>query len=148
LAGAGAVHGPFGNDEGGAWREFDSAILEIDQELTFNDVEKFIVVVVFVPVIFSLDDTETDDGLVHLTESLVIPFEGAGIGESFLVDYFERMVVKVQTSFIGEVTGVAHRDMVLSVGGEDYHTLLGADATRGIGEWGTRPLCRNQRLWD
>jgi hypothetical protein len=85
--------------------EFDGAILEIDQELTFDDVEKFIVVVVFVPVIFSLDDTETDDGLVHLTESLVIPFEGAGIGESF------RRLLRADGSkgsdeFHREVTGV------------------------------------------
>src|SRR5215510_2698155 len=51
-----AVHHAFGHDESLARVKLHSAAFEIDQQPALDDVEKLIVVIVFVPVILALDD--------------------------------------------------------------------------------------------
>jgi hypothetical protein len=53
--------------------QLDGLVFEIDQELTFEDEEKFIVVVVFVPVVFAFDDAEANYAVVYVGEGLVEP---------------------------------------------------------------------------
>jgi hypothetical protein len=49
------VHHAFRHHEALPRGQIDGAILEIDQEVAFDDVEEFVVVVVLVPVVFALE---------------------------------------------------------------------------------------------
>jgi len=102
------MEGSFGNYESLARREIDGAAFEVDQEMSFDDVEELVVGVVLVPVILSLDDSEADHGIVHLTQGLVVPAVCARIGEHFLVDHFERLVEDIETGFVGKWRGCGH----------------------------------------
>ena len=51
--------------------QFNAASFQIDNETTLDDKEKLIIVVVLVPVIFSLDNAEPDDRTVDLAKSLI-----------------------------------------------------------------------------
>ena len=56
--------------------KFDASALKVDDEAAFKNKEKFVVVIVFVPVIFPLHDAETNDRIVHLAQCLVVPAVG------------------------------------------------------------------------
>ena len=53
--------------------ELDRPIFQIDNEQSGNDIEKLIEIVVFVPMIFTFNDTKTDDRLVYATQCLIEP---------------------------------------------------------------------------
>jgi hypothetical protein len=80
--------------------QLDSAIFQIDQQLSFNHIKKFVIFIVFVPVILTFHDAQPHDRLVHLTQCLVKPFVGTTIREAFLVDYVQRLVIQIQARFI------------------------------------------------
>jgi hypothetical protein len=46
--------------------QIDSPIFKVDQEIPANDIEKFVLDVMLVPMIFTLHDTQPDHRLVHL----------------------------------------------------------------------------------
>jgi hypothetical protein len=50
-----------------------SSFFQIDPEFALNNIEKFIVGIMLVPVIFTLDDAEANDRVVHLAQGLVVP---------------------------------------------------------------------------
>ena len=54
-----------GNDEALSRRKLDRLIFEIDQQFSFDYVEKFVVAGVLVPVILTFDNPQTDYRLVH-----------------------------------------------------------------------------------
>lgn len=56
-----------------SWTKFHGPAFEINQQLPFDDVEKLIVVIMLVPVIFALHHAETNYGTVHLAKRLVVP---------------------------------------------------------------------------
>jgi hypothetical protein len=64
---AGAVHNPFRNDDSLPRRQRDGALFELNYEFAIDHVEKLILSVVFVPVIFPLHDAQPDDRIVYLT---------------------------------------------------------------------------------
>ena len=68
-----AVHDAFGHDESLARLQHDSPILEIDQEKSLDDVEELVEIVVLVPVILSLHDTDSHDRVVDPAQRLVEP---------------------------------------------------------------------------
>ncbi len=49
------MHDTFGDDKALPRVETYQLILEIDQELTLNDVEKLIIILVFVPMVFTTE---------------------------------------------------------------------------------------------
>ena len=53
--------------------QVDRAILEIDDEVPPQYEEEFVVVIMLVPMIFALHDTQTDDRVVHFAQGLVVP---------------------------------------------------------------------------
>lgn len=90
----------FGDDDALARVESDQAIFEIEQELAFDDIEKLVVVIVFVPVVFTAKNAQAHDGGVYLAERLVVPLKFAVIGELLFFDDFQRLVVNVEASFV------------------------------------------------
>ena len=87
---------------------FTAAHFEIDQQLAFDNVEKFVIVSMFVPVIFALHNAKANDGAVHLTERLVVPLVGASIGERSFVDHFQRLAKEVEARFVLEAFHIGH----------------------------------------
>ena len=72
-----------GDHEALSRSKFHGSILQVDQELTLDHIEEFIVSVVFVPVIFAFYNPQPHHGLVDLAQRLVVPLVSAGVGESF-----------------------------------------------------------------
>ena len=51
----------------------DGSTFEVDDEVTFEDKEELIVVVVLVPVVLTLQDTKPNHGIVDSAKGLVVP---------------------------------------------------------------------------
>ena len=51
----------FRDDETLTRREFNSLVLEIDQEISIEDKEEFIDVIVFMPVVFAFENADPHD---------------------------------------------------------------------------------------
>jgi len=79
----------------------DVAILEIDVEFSFDDIEELIVVVVLVPVILALHDTEPNDRVIHPAQRLVIPLVGARVHQRLHVYQLELAILDVEMSGVG-----------------------------------------------
>ena len=99
------MHYAFRNHYRFSRRKIDAALFQIDQQLAADDVEEFIFVVVLVPMIFAMNDSEPDDRLVHFAQRLVVPFIRAGIDECGNVDRFERLAKNVEARVVGEPGG-------------------------------------------
>ena len=80
----------------------DGPILEIDQELAADDVEKLIFVLVLVPMVFAVDHAEAHDGFVYFAERLVIPAIGACIDQAADINHFERPMENVEPRVVGK----------------------------------------------
>ena len=112
---AGAMHDSARDDEALAGHEFDDFVsrrvsgdlfvgilfFQIDEELAVDDIEKFVVVVVLVPVVLALDDAHANDRVVHFAKRLIEPFKVVGRGHLVDVDEFERAVEDVEAGFVG-----------------------------------------------
>ena len=88
--------------------EFDRTSLQIDDELALNDIEELVVGVVLVPVILALHHTESDHGVIHLAERLVVPLELASVDQRLEVDNFKSAIEDVETCLIGLSGGLGH----------------------------------------
>src|SRR5258707_14017827 len=88
----------FGNDKSLLWLQINRAIFKIDDEVPLQDKEKLVVVVMFVPVVFALHDSQANNGVVHLTERLGIPFIGAGLHQGRNVHESERRKVDIEAT--------------------------------------------------
>ncbi len=62
-----------GNSDPLIWAKFDRLILKIDEEPPVHNEEEFVLVLMVVPVEFTLYDTDTNHAVIHLAESLVEP---------------------------------------------------------------------------
>lgn len=61
--------------------QLDNSILEIHDEPAFEDKEELVIVVVFMPVIFTLHDTQPNNRVVDLAQRLVVPAIGRRCGQ-------------------------------------------------------------------
>jgi len=59
-------------------RQVDGLVFKVNDEMSVEDEEKLIIVVVLVPVVFPLHDAKADDRIVHFAERLVVPAVRAG----------------------------------------------------------------------
>jgi len=84
----------FGDDESLSRRQINGALLQIDQESAADHVEKLILIVVVMPVIFTLDHAQSDNRFVHPAECLVIPLILAGRDQPGDIDLLQRPVQK------------------------------------------------------
>src|SRR6266567_4591174 len=75
--------------------ELDRPPLEIDDPSSLDHVEELVLVVVLVPVEFTLHHAEAHDAVVHATERLVVPAVPAAIDE------LERSEQRVEMDGVG-----------------------------------------------
>jgi hypothetical protein len=68
--------------------------------LALDYVEKLVVLVVFMPMVFTTKNSQPHDGAIHLAERLVVPLKFAVIGKLLFFHDFQRLIVNIQTSFI------------------------------------------------
>ena len=80
--------------------EFNGAVLQINEESALEDEEEFVVVVVLVPVEFSLYNADPYDRAVHLSKSLVEPFIIAGGYYCGHVNQFVVIVFNVKVDIV------------------------------------------------
>jgi len=97
----------FGNDESLSRREVDRAALQIDQKPAFDHIEKFVVIVVLVPMVLALDNTNADDRGVHLAERLIEP-RLTRVGKRLFVNHLQGAVQNIKPRIVGEILDVAH----------------------------------------
>lgn len=85
--------------------QLHGSTFQIDQQHTIKDEEELIDIVVFMPVVFTLDDSHPNDRIVNLAQRLIVPFIGARIGELLHINQLERLVQNVEVSLIGIFRG-------------------------------------------
>jgi len=93
----------FRHDEALTRKKINRAIFEIDQETSVEDEKEFIDLFVFMPVIFPLNHSHSDDRVVHFAKRLVVPFVGAGISQLLHIDQFERPVQNIEVRLVREI---------------------------------------------
>jgi hypothetical protein len=98
----------FGNDKSLLWLQINRAIFEIDDEVPLQDKEEFVVVVMFVPVVLALHDSQANNGVVHLAERLVVPLLGAGFHQGWNVHQLERRKLDIEVSGVRIIMLFAH----------------------------------------
>jgi hypothetical protein len=108
IWGAGAMLDAFGNDKSLLWLQINRAIFEIDDKVPFQDKEELVIVVMFVPVVLALHDSEANNGVVHLAERLVVPLIGAGFYQGRNVHQAERWKLDIEMSSVRIILLFAH----------------------------------------
>ena len=98
----------FGNDKSLLWLQINRAIFKIDDEVPLQDEEELVVVVMFVPVVFALHDSQANNGVVHLAERLVVPLLGAGFHQGWNVNQVERRKLDIEVSGVRIILLFAH----------------------------------------
>ena len=93
-----------------AWRTFEEVPSHVTEDGLYH-LEKFVVIVVLVPVILALHHAQANHRFVHLAKSLVVLLIGAGIGERPLVDHFALLAMNVQPRFVWIACRLAHKNM-------------------------------------
>jgi hypothetical protein len=88
--------------------EVNRPIAKLDQEMPTDNVEKFIFVVMLVPVILPLHHPQADHRLIDLAEGLIVPGNGAGLHQGGDVDVFQGAMEEVETGVVSEVLGLGH----------------------------------------
>jgi hypothetical protein len=75
--------------------QFDRIVFEVDYEPALKDEEKFVIIVVFVPMILTLHHTKPNCGIVHFGKRLVVPTVCTSSGQSRDVDQFQMFELDV-----------------------------------------------------
>jgi hypothetical protein len=89
-----------GNDKALTRIERYGAIFQINEEPALKHVEKLVVTVVLVPMVFTLKYAQAHNGVVYLAERLVVPLEFAGVSKTLGVDGLKWFVQDVQASLV------------------------------------------------
>lgn len=97
-----------GHDESLLCLQVDRAVLQVNDEVTLEHEEKLIIGVMLVPVILSLHHTQTNHGIVHCAQRLVIPLVSARFDERGNVHHGEVRELDVQVCSVGVCGRVAH----------------------------------------
>src|SRR4030095_10644556 len=108
IRGAGAMLDAFGNDKSLLWLKINRAIFEIDNKVPLQDKEERVVVVMFVPVVLTLHDSQANDGVVHVAERLVIPLIGTGFDQTRNVYHAERWKLDIEVGSVRIILLFAH----------------------------------------
>ena len=97
----------FGNDKSLSGHEVDRSTFQINQQPTFDNIEKFVVIIVLVPMILALDDANADNRSVDLAKRLIEP-RFTRVGQRFLVDHLQCAVQNIKPRIVREILDVAH----------------------------------------
>jgi len=87
--------------------EPNGAVLEINGELAFDHIKEFVIVIVFVPVILTLDHADPDNRRVDLAKCLIEP-RHLRIGKRFLIDDLKCTVQDIESRIVREIFDIAH----------------------------------------
>jgi hypothetical protein len=94
---------PLRNYEALPRSKFNYPMFQINEEPSLNNVEEFIILIVFMPVVFPFENTQADYGAIHLAERLVEPLVCAHIGHCFLVNCLQRAIFDIETCFVRKI---------------------------------------------
>ena len=83
------VNNPLRNDEALARSQRNRTIFKINEKLSIKTKEKLVVIVVLMPVIFTLHHTQPYNRVIHLAERLVVPLVGDSSNERVHVNFFQ-----------------------------------------------------------
>jgi hypothetical protein len=75
--------------------KFDRIVFEVDYEPALKDEEKFVIIVVFVPMILTLHYTKPNSGIVHFGKRLVVPTVCTSSGQSRDIDQLQMFELDV-----------------------------------------------------
>ena len=106
----------FGNDKSLSGREVDRSTFQINQQPTFDNIEKFVVISVLVPMILALDHPDADDRRIDLAKRLIEP-RFTRIGNLFLVNDLQCTVQNIKPRIVGEILDVAHAGITITAFG-------------------------------
>jgi len=109
-----AMHHALWDDKALIGQEFDRSPLEIDYKSAAQDVEKLVIIVVFVPVVLALHYAEPHDGIVHPAKRLIVPLFGDRLSELIDIDQSERVELYVEMRRVGKVFGSVILSLLLS----------------------------------
>ena len=97
----------FGNDESLSGFKFYGPAVEVDDQPAIDNIEEFILVIMFVPMIFALDHTDPHHGRIDLAKGLVKPRDMC-ISELLLVDELQGSVQNIESRVVREIFDVTH----------------------------------------
>jgi hypothetical protein len=104
------MHDPFGHDKplpGLKVNALAAFLHQVDDEVSGNHVEEFIIVFVLMPVILTLNDAESNNRVIDFAQGLVVPAIGAGFYHRGDVDQLKWIVQNVEVGDVG-VRSAAH----------------------------------------
>jgi hypothetical protein len=94
-------HAPW-DDKALIGQELDRSPLEIDYESATQDVKKFIIIVVFVPMVLALHYAEPHDRIVHPAKRLIVPLVGDRLCELVDIDQREGIELYLEMRRVGK----------------------------------------------
>lgn len=53
--------------------QINGSVFEVNNEMSFENEEELVVVIVFMPVILALHHTQSNDGIINFAKGLVVP---------------------------------------------------------------------------
>jgi hypothetical protein len=74
------------------WRKVDGTVFEIDQQSPRYDIEKFIVPIVFVPMVLAFDDPNPNNGIIYLAQCLIKPWKVDCFRKLLDINHFKRLM--------------------------------------------------------
>ena len=86
LRGACAMDDALGHDKALLRSQLDGAVFEVDEKAALKHKKELVVMVVLVPVILALHDSEANDRVVDLAERLVVPPVATGFHQGGNID--------------------------------------------------------------
>jgi hypothetical protein len=104
------VNHTLGDDKSLPGLQINGPVFQVDDEVPLEYEEEFVVVVVLVPVIFALQDTQSNNRIIHLTQRLVVPAVRARFDKCGNVNQAEGRKLDVEMRRIWEAFWIAHED--------------------------------------
>ena len=83
--------------------QLDCPVFKVNEQLAFKNKEKFIILIVLVPMIFALNNPNSNDTVVHFCQSLIEPFVLSLSHDCRYVNQFEMSKLDIQVGHVGVV---------------------------------------------
>ena len=99
----------FGDDESLSGAKPNGPPFQVDRQLAFDHIKEFVIVVVLVPMVLTLDHTDPDNRCVDLAKRLIKP-RHLRIRERFLIDDLKCAMQAIESRIVREIFVLAHRD--------------------------------------
>jgi hypothetical protein len=84
-----------------AGKQFHSSLVEVQEELSIDDIEELVFFIVLVPVEFAVEDAEAHDAVIDKRQRLVPPAVGALVGQLADILKLQGLVSDASVNGIG-----------------------------------------------